>query len=285
MKTFKNSKLLQCGAFTFIMSLCLFFFLNQIVLSAEKDSVSQTKGKWREYFFGRQGTKPVKEKGTKSSDLTDREELNPEGLIDLIDSPSTNVIDYGGYRLNFRLYSKGGLITNLSFGVFRRLNIGASWDNEEVVGSENPTTNAPTLNLKFRVYDGSEILPSFAIGYDGQGRFFNKTTDEYREHERGLFAVFGRELFFPKLESYGGANISKFKEGTVLGFVGLSYTIEQKLVLMTEYDNIRVGPENRWNAGLRFFPIPSLSIDFAFRKIASIEDKERIVRINYVGSF
>ena len=87
------------------------------------------------------------------------------------------------------------------------------------------------------------------------------------------------------LEAHAGANIAKFREGTILGFAGLSYQVEEHLSLLAEYDNIRVAAKNRFNAGIRIFPLPSLAIDFAFRRIGSAEDKERIVRINYVGSF
>ena len=79
--------------------------------------------------------------------------------------------------------------------------------------------------------------------------------------------------------------MAEFKDAKVLGSIGISYQVEQRLAVFTEYDNIRVGPENRWNAGVRIFPVPSLGIDFAFRRIASNQDKERIVRINYVGTF
>lgn len=268
-----------------------FVFAYSPVRSEEKNE--KPKRSWRDFFKGSSRKKETegdsgssfrrKKEISDSGELS--EESNPEGMVDLVDAPTTNIIDYGGYRLNFRLYSGGGLVSHLSFGVFRRLNIGASWDNEKVIGTEDPTTNSPTLNIKLRAYDGSRILPSLAIGYDGQGRFFNKATDQYTERERGLYLAFEREFFFPRLEFYGGTNIAKFKEGEVYGFVGASYLIEQKIALIMEYDNIRVGPRNRWNAGIRVFPISSLAIDFAVRKIGSIEDKERIVRINYVGSF
>lgn len=274
----------------FFLFIVVVFFINFFVFAeTEKTETGKTppahKKRLRDYFQRSSETNDGEKKMKREPVRVDSEELNPEGMVDLIDSPTSNIIDYGAYRLNFRLYSQGGLVSHLSFGVFRRLNIGASWDNEQVIGSETPRTNAPALNVKFRVYDGSEILPSVAIGYDGQGRFFNRALDEYDERERGLFVVFERELLIPKLEAYGSANIAKFKDGTVLGSVGLSYTIEQKVALMTEYDNIRSGPDNRWNAGIRIFPLPALSIDFAFRRIASNKDKERIIRINFVGNF
>ncbi|OGR87084.1 MAG: hypothetical protein A3A86_05445 [Elusimicrobia bacterium RIFCSPLOWO2_01_FULL_60_11] len=246
-------------------------------LNADDASKPSAKGKWREYF-GLEKTE-TREK------ISGREPDNPESMVDLVDVPTSNVLDYGGFRLNFRLYSEGGVQNHISFGVFRRLNIGASWDIERLLGSEEARTVAPALFVKFRVYDGSVVLPSLALGYDGQGRFYDRDKDEYRERERGLHAVFSKELHFPGLLGHAGANIAKFKDGEVFGFVGFSYVIENKVALLTEYDNIRKGPENRWNAGVRFFPVPSLAIDFAFRRIASRYDKERIIRINWVGTF
>jgi len=255
-------------------------FLPAAGLHADDDGDGPGKGskkKWREYFG-------LGDKRAANEPIFD-EELNPEGMIDLIDIPTTNVVDYGGYRMNFRLYSGGGVLTHLSFGVFRRLNIGASWDIEKAIGGENLTTNVPTLYVRFRVYDGGQVLPSASIGYTGQGRFFDKAVDEYKERERGLFAVFSRELVLPQLEAYAGANIAQFNEGIILGYLALSYTIEQKVVIMTEYDNIRKAGNNRLNAGIRFFPLSSLGLDFAVRNIIEKDKRERIVRINYVGSF
>ncbi|OGR85762.1 MAG: hypothetical protein A2901_01225 [Elusimicrobia bacterium RIFCSPLOWO2_01_FULL_54_10] len=254
---------------------------------------SESSGsKWREYFGleSKEDTvkasedeipAPKRERKPRRKRTID----NPEGMVDLVDSPTSNVLDYGGFRLNFRLYTAGGVQNHISFGVFKRLNIGATWDIEKLLGSEDPRTVSPTLFAKFRIYDGGNVLPSFAVGYDGQGRFYDRTVDEYSERERGLFAAFTREIYWPALQIHFGANIAKFKDAEVYGFTGLSYQIEDKVALLMEYDNIRKGPNNRWNAGVRFFPVPSLAVDFAFRRIASKYDKERIIRINWVGAF
>ena len=264
----------------FILFITAFVFsFSSFNIRADDDFNHKPKKWWGE------NSHKNKNKKSRHSENSDDESLNPEGMADLIDSPTTNVIDYGGFRLNFRFYSKGGILNHISFGVFRRLNLGASWDVEKFIGTEDPATNVPTLNIKIRVFDGGIFLPSFAIGYDGQGRFFNRDTDQYNERERGIYGVFGRELFLPNLETYGGANIAKFKEGTVFGFLGISFNVEQKVALMLEYDNIRQMPSNHLNAGFRVFPLPSLGIDFAVRNITTPSDRERIVRINYVGSF
>jgi len=257
------------------LSLILLFGFCSFILTTTVGTplnAADQKGKWHEYF----------ESGKQSKSEDDS---NPEGMVDLIDVPTTNVVDYGAFRLNERFYSQGGVQSHLSFGVFRRLNIGATWDVEKLIGSDSAYANVPTLNAKFRVYDGDDVLPSFAIGYDGQGRFYNHDLSQYNEREHGLYGLLGREIFVPELEAYGGANIAKFKEGEAYGFIGASYTIEQKLAIMVEYDNIRTAPESRFNAGIRIFPLPSLGLDFDVRNIASDPGRERIIRINYVGSF
>lgn len=264
----------------FIAALSTLLASQPLPVRAEEGELPERS--WRDYLRrGRRRSAPEE----KQSRIDSSEQTNPEGMVDIIDTPTPNVVDYGGYRLNFRFYKDGGLLSHISFGVFRRLNIGASWDNEKVIGTEDPRTNKPALNAKFRIYDGGSVLPAVALGYDGQGRFFDKAKDEYSERDRGLYLSMGRELFFPRFEVTGGVNISKFKEGEVYGSLGLSYTIEEKFVLMTEYDNIRNGVDNRWNAGIRVFPIPAMHIDFAFRQIASNKDKDRLLRINFVGSF
>ena len=180
--------------FPIIFFIALFSFNFSVQLHAEDDGVKKERS-WRDFLRGGKNKKTIK---GRTEDPIEDLQSNPEGIVDLVDMPTSNVIDYGGYRVNFRLYSEGGVVSHLSFGVFRHLNIGASWDNQKVIGTDNQSTNSPTLNIKLRAFDGSYILPSFTIGYEGQGRFFDKTIDQYREREKGLFLVMGRELFFPR---------------------------------------------------------------------------------------
>ncbi len=266
-----------------LVILTLFVAVYPVTLSAKSAAKTTIKEKWREYF--RWGQNKDNKEELEGTAIESDEELSPEGVVDFIDVPTTNVVDYGAFRVNFRFYSAGGVQNHLSFGVFRRLNIGATWDMEKAIGTEKLKANVPTLYSKFRVYEGGQYLPSFAIGYDGQGRFFDTTVDQYKERERGLYGVFGREVFFPGLEFYGGSNIAQFNDGIVLGFLSASFSIEQKIIVMSEYDNIRKAPDNRFNAGIRFFPTPSLGIDFAVRHILNQDQRERIVRINYISNF
>ena len=52
----------------------------------------------------------------------------------------------------------------------------------------------PALQLKLNIYSGSEKIPGFAIGYDGQGFFYNQREDEFTQEGKGVYFVFGKEL-------------------------------------------------------------------------------------------
>src|SRR5262245_26494247 len=90
-------------------------------------------------------------------------------LTDVIDIPTAEVLDHYGYRVSFRFANEGALQAKTLFGVFPRLNLGFSLDGERVIGTEDARMNEPTLNVKFRLFDGHKVLPALAIGYDGQG--------------------------------------------------------------------------------------------------------------------
>lgn len=211
----------------------------------------------------------------------------------VIDTPTTGMLDYGGYDLNFRLFSGGGVITRLDFGVFRMVNLGLGWEVKQVIGADNAigpakaTVAPPALYVKIRPFEGGIILPAFVLGYDGQGNFYNSDKAEFTQKEKGIFAAVGREILFPGFNVAVGGNISDFKNNTVSGFANILLNLEDKFNFLVEDDNQKI------NAGCRFFINKDLSIDLAVRYIRSDIDStvtdsvanERIIRINYVGKF
>jgi len=204
----------------------------------------------------------------------------------VIDTPTVGMLDYGAYDLNFRLQDGGGILTRLSFGVFKVVNVGFGWELENVIGTQDVTVAPPALYLKIKPFSGGMILPSFAFGYDGQGYFYDKASSAFTQKEKGLFMVFGREFLFPGFEMNFGANMNDFKTNTVYGFASLTFDVEEKLYFLSEYDNINYLPDSRLNLGLRFFITSDFSIDLAGRSVGAADVKpERIVRIGYLGKF
>ncbi len=208
-------------------------------------------------------------------------------VVELIDVPTAEVVDHYGVNTSFRFYSDGGVLTKAAFGVLPRLNVGFGLDTERFIGNQNIHLNRPTLNMKLRVYDGQRNLPAVALGYDGQGYFFNKAADKYDQREKGLYLVGSGEIITPGLSLHGGLNVYDFNKDPVYGFAGIDYLFQDVVGFIFEVDNgFHKARDTRFNLGGRYMVTPSFSIDLAGRNLwAAGRNPERIVRINYSASF
>jgi len=207
-------------------------------------------------------------------------------VMELIDIPTAEVLDRYGFDSSFRFYSGGGMLAKTHFGVFPRLNVGFALDADGFVGDESVDMHKPTLNVRFRFFDGQRNLPALAVGYDGQGYFFDKTTDKYAQREKGLYLVGSGEIIVPDLSLHAGLNMYDFTNDHVYGFMGLRYLYRDVLAFNAEWDNIRVGRESRLNAGIGWWITPVFSVEFAGRDMgAPSRPTERIVRLVYTGGF
>lgn len=212
-------------------------------------------------------------------------------LTEVIDIPTADVVDHYGYFASFRFGKEGALQTKTAFGVFPRLNIGFGLDGEKVIGTEHARLNKPTINVKFRLFDGKKEIPALALGYDGQGYMFNRARDEYEQREKGLYLVASKEIFAPDLMIHIGGNIFDFDESNATrGFAGLSYVYAETLGLLFEWDHATEYDERRINFGARYYVTPLFAVDVIGRNVpesaASTErETERVVKLSYTGSF
>ena len=232
----------------------------------------------------------IKAKDSKSS--SDSGLLAPD--TDNIDAPTTAVLDYGGYSSRSRFYSNGGILQYVNFGVFQSLNIGASLTMDGIVGNQRTVRlRAPTVQVKYRLFDGDNWVPSFAVGFDGQGFDYNNTDRRYNNRQRGFYVVASEELGIPGLMIHPSFNISDFDTNSVFGSIPLSYNIMDKVEPMIEWDNINNWMDSRFNAGLRGYLTPHFSIDFAVRGIGQggrfsngdPRGPERVVQLRYSANF
>ncbi len=213
----------------------------------------------------------------------------------LIDVPTSGIIDYYGFSFKSRFYSSGGVLTWLNFGVMERLNLGASFMVDNLVGSQTPVKMVhPEIQVKFRFYDGGIYLPSLALGYDGQGYYYDRNIKKYMEKEKGLFLAASKEVLTPGLVAHGGLNIPDFDDNYLFSFIGLNYTLEDKVSLMAEADNMFHSDDpSRINLGARFYITPSFSLDAALRELGKSDKfsngwprkSERILQLRYNTSF
>jgi hypothetical protein len=210
----------------------------------------------------------------------------------VMDTPTTNILNYGSYDANFRIFSGGGLQTRLNFGVLKMLNVGVSWELDNFIGNDQLKMAVPALSVKLRLYDGNMTWPGIALGYDGQGYFYNSDYDgDYLQRGKGIYLVVGREMFFEGLMIDAGLNMNDFSKTRIYGFVNAVIPLYQdSLFFMAEYDNINYFPEARINAGIRYALTDSIDLDFMMRDCwgKDAADKipnERVFKINYSGKF
>ncbi len=230
----------------------------------------------------------------------DEEEIVVSQGLNLIDVPTSQTLDKYVFHLDSRLYTDGGTQVQMSFGVHDRITLGTSFLIDGLIGNESKVRmRTPEINVKFRIADGGLYIPSFAIGYEGQGYFYDSDRKEYMEEKKGLYLVASYELL-PLFFLNGGTNISDFDDNRVFAFTGLSWKIKDNnsndiLALMAEYDNLfhHTTSYERLNAGIRFFITSEFSLDLAVRDInysgtyknGAKRHAERILQIHYDTRF
>ena len=215
--------------------------------------------------------------------------------VEMIDVPTAGILDYYGSMFKTRFYSAGGVLGALNFGVLERLNLGASMTVDRLVGSDSPIKmRRPEIQVRFRFYDGGYYIPALALGYDGQGYYYDSDAKKYMEKGRGLYVTGSKEIGVPGLALHGGFNVPDFDNNYLFGFLGLNYTLEEKVAFMAEYDNLFHSDDpSRLNLGTRVYVTPYFQLDLALRGLGrsgefsngADRNTERIVQMRYNTSF
>jgi len=212
----------------------------------------------------------------------------------LIDIPTASALDLGGFQSRTRFFSSGGFLETLGFGVYPRVNLGVSFNVDRLVGNDSPVQiRRPELNMKIRFFDGDRLIPAFAMGFNGQGYFYNKPSKTYNQKQRGLYFVGSQEIGLPGLQAHAGMNIWDFDSNGVGGFLASSLNIRDRVKLMVEWDNLNSIFDSRFNSGLRVYMTPNFNFDFAVRGIGQggrhpdgqPRDPERVMQFKYIGHF
>lgn len=216
-------------------------------------------------------------------------EIPGERQEDILDTPTAALLPYGKYHINFRIYNPSdsagaSVLSKVNFG-FGALNLGLYLDIGKLIGYDQIEFRKPGVAFKIRVFSGSDRVPAIGVGFNqqGYGRYQN---EKYLEKEKGLYLVFSKDFLTEKMDWNMGINIFDFDRYEVYGFVGVVYELSEKAFFLAEYDNIRVTPDSRLNAGFKYHFTPEFSLSIFARNI--FEDKkgiERLIRLNYEGVF
>ncbi len=201
--------------------------------------------------------------------LFSREEIVLTPETSLIDIPTAGVIDYSNFEIKTRFYNNGGVLTYMNIGIINnRLNLGASVMIDRLIGSQSPVKMIkPEMQIKLRFYDGGYYLPAMALGYDGQGYYYDSSTKKYMQKGKGLYLVGSKEVV-SKMMGHLGFNIPDFDDGYLFGFIGLNYSIEDNVNISVEYDNFFHSDYNsRFNLGVSINATPSFTVSVALRNL------------------
>ncbi|MDR3281790.1 MAG: hypothetical protein LBS78_02015 [Endomicrobium sp.] len=209
----------------------------------------------------------------------------------VIDTPRLEMLNCGSYNAELRFSSsKGDLISKVEFGILKSLNLGLSWEWSNFISNKQVGIAIPALQAKFRIYEGSMVMPGLAVGYDGQGYFFDSKSGKYLQKSKGIYFIIGREIFSEGVMLNVGANIKLFSSSKIYGFVNAIAPLhKENIFFMMEYDNIHSFADARFNLGLKLILKKHLNIDCILRdclKNGSNCDKyrcsgETIFRIAY----
>ena len=205
----------------------------------------------------------------------------------LIDTPTAKVAPVKTFNSTSRIFSEGGFINFFTFTPFERFSIGTSLTIEHLVGTDDNDLKVlpPALQLKTRLFDGTEILPIIALGFNNQGFYYDHDKDEYLQKARGLYLVASQEVFLQDLMVNYGGNITTdgFEFEKLYGFISLNYSIADYLDFITEWDNIRSMKKSRVNSGFRIYIADFFALDLAVRNYNN--KAERILQVKYNYTF
>jgi hypothetical protein len=210
----------------------------------------------------------------------------------VIDSPTIQIIEYGSYQVDFRVFRDGGMTPKLMFGVFNFLNLGISWEVLRLIGDYQAEPAVPALHIKAQIYSGNMAFPGVAIGYDGQG-YIHKTdaNDRYYQEPKGVYFLIGREVFYEGVIMNVGINSNTFKDGELYAFINMTIPLgSEGFLFMAEYDNMKYMPDARLNLGLRILLNEDVSVDLTVRdcwgaKSEYLNPNDRMLTLSYKGQF
>ncbi len=204
-------------------------------------------------------------------------------MVDCINVPTAESVDYGVGMFFSRLYSHGGIISRILFAPFNRLNFGGSIDVEKLVGKEEPVLRDPQFYFKWRVFDGTKYFPAVALGYDGQEYNFSNSFFP----AKNIFLVFSKD--FKGFVTDFGINVLRYEaKNRLVGFLGIRCIIKDVLTIIAEWENIGNTKLQHINSGLSFLLGDKFSLDLIFMDLYSQEEKyniDRQVRLNYCFKF
>ena len=204
----------------------------------------------------------------------------------MVDLPTACSLPKAEYSVGARVGPGGAFIGGLRVGITDYLAVGVSYGALNVIGSGDPDwQDRVEFDIKVRLADEDEGPLGLAVGYDSRGYGDQREGGGFEKSSPGLFAVASKTLPFSEHWS-GHGGISRTLEQDRARpdlFVGVSGRFSQEFSVTVEYefpldsgDNDEDAGSGYLNAGLRWFFVDAVQIDFMFSNLVGREDSPEL---------
>jgi hypothetical protein len=220
----------------------------------------------------------------------------------IIDTPTAGMLKRGDFALDMDFFQEGGVDVYLAAGALDRLSFGISFGGSGIIGNQKINLQPrPGVNIKFRLFDETILMPAIALGFDSQGKeTYIDSTQRFTIKSRGFYAVGSKNYsFLGNLSIHGGANLSMERgdgDKDMDAFIGAEKSIGSDISFLLEYDfgfndnaprSVGQG-KGYMNSGLRWSLGNGFTIGFDLKNLARnqhyVTVGNRTIHIEYVRS-
>ena len=215
-----------------------------------------------------------------------------------VDTPTAYTIGRGTYLISTLFYDEGGVELKAIIGLHDSIDLGISFDVQDLIGTGTPQPNIPGVVARFQLTDHIAQLPlAIALGYDSfhigrQGKR-DHASNKYNRMIYGPYAAFTNTIFLFGAEQYISYGVRlpvqpDFVPEDASYFLGIDIPILSSFRIKTEmervYYDFRSPDEWLVNIAARYTYLDQLGIELAFL-IQMNGEVNRVVRLEYHGEF
>jgi hypothetical protein len=173
----------------------------------------------------------------------------PYPPLKLVSMPTGGTLPKGTFSLETLLMNNGSILPSFCLGLTDNLTIGISYGIQGFIGVGNFQKNKsyPEVQLKYRLFEETDMKPSILIGLDTQGKGNYYDAPDYERYEQkalGFYFVLSRN--YEMLGNFGfhiGLNKNLFENSDgdedINIFFGFDKALNRSFSLLAEYDFAR----------------------------------------------
>ena len=158
--------------------------------------------------------------------------------------PTAGTLPKGTFSFETLLMNKGGILPSFSIGITNHFTIGVSFGIQEFIGTGSLKKNKsyPEVQIKYRIFEETEVRPSILFGLDTQGKGkYIINLERYEQKAMGAYLVLSRNYeIFGNLGFHIGINKNLFEnrdgDDDINLFFGFDRELNRSFSLMAEYD-------------------------------------------------